>query len=603
MTEGRSRLPLLDRVALVTGRHPTVWAVVPAVALSLALLLGAASALRSGWLPIADVAFIEMRVRDVPNEFPLLGVYSRFGWNHPGPAEFVLLSIPYRLFGGSSGGLLVGMLALHAAAALAVLRISWPLDRVTALINFSVIGAILVVTPVDIIRSPWNPYVGLVGCLLMVIAAWGVAERRRFASLLFFPLASLLVQVHLVNAFLVLGAAGAAAVGCFWGHRRLSDGGDDHGPGTRWRELAIGALVAAAMWVPPLLAQLRGEDGRLSDLLGRGSGDGEIAGARVALGATFEAFALRPSWARTSSWTEGFASAGLPVPVWLFIAFAGLAVAVHKRDRTFIRAMGVAFTAVAMAGLGAALMRDGFYSYLLVALRGSAAAATALGLGAAALLLPARARASSLVLLSSTATCLAVLVGAQQLGGDNPGQAYGPAVETLTSALLRSDVSGEPIQLSGAELFTSAPGVALQLERAGVDVVLSSPELARAVGSHRAPTDSSSRTQVLIAPLDGADQAESDGWEILGRYVALSPDETERRRSLETRRAAVGERLDRIRAERRTSSPEQRELEWEFMDLGEQLNQLVRDRVELFIASRPPMAASSAGRGTPTLDN
>src|SRR3954469_25808880 len=69
----------------------------------------------SSYIPSGDTSLIEMNVRDIAH-VPTLGVYSRFDWNHPGPALYYLLAAPYRLFGGSSTGLLVGALLLNIAA-------------------------------------------------------------------------------------------------------------------------------------------------------------------------------------------------------------------------------------------------------------------------------------------------------------------------------------------------------------------------------------------------------------------------------------------------------------------------------------------------------
>src|SRR5262245_461934 len=72
------------------------------------------------WLhahPAMDWALIELRVRDVgTSQTPLLGPFSRFGWNHPGPLLYVLLAVPYRLLGASSSGLLVGAVVLNAGS-------------------------------------------------------------------------------------------------------------------------------------------------------------------------------------------------------------------------------------------------------------------------------------------------------------------------------------------------------------------------------------------------------------------------------------------------------------------------------------------------------
>ena len=49
----------------------------------------------------ATMAFIALRTMDVPSDLPLSGVYSRFGFHHPGPALFLLYSVPSRLLGPS----------------------------------------------------------------------------------------------------------------------------------------------------------------------------------------------------------------------------------------------------------------------------------------------------------------------------------------------------------------------------------------------------------------------------------------------------------------------------------------------------------------------
>ncbi|MFP5487294.1 MAG: hypothetical protein ACLGHQ_03180 [Acidimicrobiia bacterium] len=49
-----------------------------------------------------DIALIELRIRDVLSAHPpLTGAYSRYGWDHPGPAFFWLAALPYRLLGGA----------------------------------------------------------------------------------------------------------------------------------------------------------------------------------------------------------------------------------------------------------------------------------------------------------------------------------------------------------------------------------------------------------------------------------------------------------------------------------------------------------------------
>ena len=68
--------------------------------------------LLSGWLSSSDWAAIELRTRDVGTwRTPLVGPYSRYGWNHPGPLLFYVLAVPYRMLGAQGRGILAGAVA------------------------------------------------------------------------------------------------------------------------------------------------------------------------------------------------------------------------------------------------------------------------------------------------------------------------------------------------------------------------------------------------------------------------------------------------------------------------------------------------------------
>jgi hypothetical protein len=67
----------------------------PLLVLALPLLVGAvrlAANLTDDFWSYGDLAVIELSVRNALRGHPLLGPYSRFGWDHPGPALFYLLA-------------------------------------------------------------------------------------------------------------------------------------------------------------------------------------------------------------------------------------------------------------------------------------------------------------------------------------------------------------------------------------------------------------------------------------------------------------------------------------------------------------------------------
>jgi hypothetical protein len=542
------------------------WAAVGLVAA--ATVVGSVVAVSAGWFPALDDAYIELLVRDVPTHLPLTGVYSRFGWNHPGPAQILLLWLPYRLGGSSSAALLVATLVLHAAALLGAVAIARRIDRLAGLWTFVALEALLVAAPAAASRDPWNPYVALVAGGLAVVCAWGVAERHRWASALLLPLATLLVQAHAGNLFVALSAVLVAAVACRWWHAA----GD---PPVPWRALGLGAGLTALMWIPPAVAQLSGAPGRLSEVARLRGGDLPMAGARTALGVLTDSFGAVPAWARADAVSHSWARTSLVVPVWFVVVVAGGVVAWRRRDRRYLRGLGVAVVCLAATTAGVATISGGLSDYLLVAERSVAAATLAIAAAAVTSGLPLRARAMAAVLVAVLAAALAAALVGRQLTGDNPWEGTRTAARELTAAVLRSDVSRRPLVMVDVGLGTGASdAVLLQLERAGLDVAVDGPEHAARVGHHRIAPSRSGRTQVVVAPLDRRAALVADGWDVLGDARVLTPSERRRAAALVERRDHGTDPTDVLRAQ-------------------EALHGLVGDRVEALVAVRDPVAAGS----------
>jgi hypothetical protein len=143
--------PLGDRTAVVAT---TVVAVLPLlVAIPLVLVDGMTA-------PNGDDALIELRVRDVWGiDSPLTGSYGRFGWNHPGPLLFYVLSVPYRLVGARFAGLQVGTLLLGIAS---VVGIAWVAARrggaVLALWALFVVSVLVHGLGPRVLSDPWEPH-------------------------------------------------------------------------------------------------------------------------------------------------------------------------------------------------------------------------------------------------------------------------------------------------------------------------------------------------------------------------------------------------------------------------------------------------------------
>lgn len=178
------------------------------------MVIAATRAGRS-YVPVQDIALIDMRVRDVWSlDIPLVGPYSRLGWSHPGPLMYYLLAPLSLVTGGAAWATLVGSALLQGVA---VAR--------TATGPFMLLEA-------------WNPHVAFPFFVPYLLQAWLIGAAF---------VASLLVQSHIGYLPLVIVIAAWA----LWRRR-----GDLHREGRRLRDLGAwrpAAILTAVLWFPPLL--------------------------------------------------------------------------------------------------------------------------------------------------------------------------------------------------------------------------------------------------------------------------------------------------------------------------------------------------------------
>ena len=92
---------------------------------------------------VSDVALTELRVRDIGRHSPLVGPFSRDDWNHPGPALFYLLAIPYRLVGSNSIGLYIGAIGINVGSIVGMVIIA-KRHGGTALMMLTLVGCAFV---------------------------------------------------------------------------------------------------------------------------------------------------------------------------------------------------------------------------------------------------------------------------------------------------------------------------------------------------------------------------------------------------------------------------------------------------------------------------
>lgn len=251
-----------DGQAAATATEPSpslgsVWVVAALAALP--ALVSAVVSVGVDLTPASDYAPIEVRVRDVFSRHPpLVGAYSRVGANHPGPALFYALALPYRLLGSHPWALLTGAALINGAAIAATVRILGRGGRV----GLAAAGAAATLVcawgmGVEHLRDPWNPQLAVLPFLAAAVATWAVLTGSRRALPIAVGAMSFSLQAHVGYALVV----GVLALGCAVGVGRHRD---------QWRSrpipLLVGAVVLLAMWGPPVAEQVGDDGGNLTKI-------------------------------------------------------------------------------------------------------------------------------------------------------------------------------------------------------------------------------------------------------------------------------------------------------------------------------------------------
>jgi len=230
------------------------------VVVAMPLVVGVIALRTPRWYPVADMAQIEMRVRDVPSHPPLLGpvgrllAYGHVG-SHPGPLGFYLLWPVYVIFGRSAWALQVSSVVLTlVAVGLAV----WIGRRRGGTAGAVAVTAALIVLlrayGAGMVAEPWNPNLPVAWWVVLLLAAWSVLVGD-LALLPVVALAgSLCAQTHVAYLPLV-GAVWALTLIAVVAHRRS------------WR-LVLGSLgLVVLLWAPVILEQITHHPGNLAILV------------------------------------------------------------------------------------------------------------------------------------------------------------------------------------------------------------------------------------------------------------------------------------------------------------------------------------------------
>lgn len=253
---------MTDDHAPTVGPRRT-WAIATAVVVAPLVVAVTALAFRP-WVPVLDLAMTELRVRDVGGRHtPLIGLPGRIGefpdqGSHPGPWSFVMIAPWYRLAGASAWGMELGSVVVNVAAVAGIVELGRRRHGPVGILVYAALAAIAVRGyGIGVLTHPWNPYFPVLLWLLAVLAAAHVlAGGIRWAPVVT-GASVVAAQTHipyLVSAI----ALNALVIGALLWRRRRGDT-----EAARWALISI--AVAAVLWVPPAVDQLRnGADGNIA---------------------------------------------------------------------------------------------------------------------------------------------------------------------------------------------------------------------------------------------------------------------------------------------------------------------------------------------------
>jgi hypothetical protein len=335
-------------------------AIAPAVVL-------AVRSLASSWVATSDYALIELRARAVGTAHtPLVGPYSRFGWNHPGPALFFALAAPYRLLAGQSKGLLFGSALIAAAATVAVVVTLLRADqlKVVAAFTLLVVAALVHGLGPAFLWDPWNPYVIVLPFLAFVLAVWWAASGEERALPVAVGLASFVMQTHVS---LAPEAVALLALAIVWLIAAARDGESR-------RRLRRSALVSsgvfAVMWALPIHQEFAPHGGNLSTLWRFWTtSHANTVGFASATRLLSLQLSVPAPWLtgheRSVPFSGALAARHVEVPYALIVLVVAAVVAWRRRDRAAIAACAVAATVTVVAWVSIARIVGEPFPYLL----------------------------------------------------------------------------------------------------------------------------------------------------------------------------------------------------------------------------------------------
>ncbi|HEY6317032.1 MAG TPA: hypothetical protein VI462_03990, partial [Acidimicrobiia bacterium] len=223
------------------------------------------------WFPLLDLAWTEMRLRDVwSSNPPLLGLAGRIGpfghqGSHPGPLSFYVMWPVYALFGSTAWGMELASVFVHVAGIAIVLWIAYRRGGLGLVLGMAAVLAVLLrAYGASLLTQAWNPYLPVVWWLVFLLSVWSVLCD----DWLFLPVAVFAgtlcaqTEVSYLGLCVALGAVAVGVAGVVAYRRR-----HDRAVIRRFATALVATVVVAGLvWLPPVVQQLTTAHGNLGVL-------------------------------------------------------------------------------------------------------------------------------------------------------------------------------------------------------------------------------------------------------------------------------------------------------------------------------------------------
>jgi hypothetical protein len=222
----------------------------------------------TNYFPGSDTALTELQTSDIGRHPVLVGLYSRDGWYHPGPALFYALVLPYRLAGSNSIGLSLGALLINGVAIAGIAIVARRRGGIPLML-LTLMGCTVLVRALgpDFVRDPWNPYIPVLPFGLLVFLTWEMTCGEAWALPVGVGVASFCVQTHVGFAPIAIPLLVWGGIWLVLTRRR----GEHEDQPRQSRDLVRAALVAdvvlVVMWLPAVIQQLFDSPGNLTDVV------------------------------------------------------------------------------------------------------------------------------------------------------------------------------------------------------------------------------------------------------------------------------------------------------------------------------------------------